>query len=110
MSNSIRIPFNFSDDINHDASVSEISEVQTICFAHFWSLVPGYSGLDADPLYTIEVSNDNILFNPYSPLTEDAAIDQGFDDTHTNFIYWRINYKANGNTTGNVKFELILKK
>ena len=61
MSANILIQFNFtSDGLVHDASVSEISEAQQICFDYTWLLVPKSSGLDAAPTYSFEVSDDNI--------------------------------------------------
>lgn len=110
MSKPIKIEFEFSGGVLHDASVSEISVSQEMCFNSGWSLIPVFSSLDASPTWSLEVSNDNITFYPYDDLTDDAAIDQGFDDTHSSFLYWRINYNAQTNTTGTVSFDLILKK
>ncbi len=105
-----RLEFIFSDGVTHDASVSEVSEAIELCFDHSWSLVPEVSGLDANPTWTLEVSNDNATWNPYEAPTEDAAIDQGFDDHDSAFLYWRINYNAQTNTTGTVTFPIIIKK
>ena len=106
------LKFNFtSDGKTHDAAVSEISESLLVCFDHGWSIFPEFSGLDADPTYSIEVANIDSpsQFNPYNSLTLDAAIDQPFDDTHLNWLYVRIDYKAVDNTTGTVKFDMELK-
>ena len=109
MSDPIIKKFLFGDGLVHDASVSEISAALQICFRQLWSLQPAVIGLNGSPTYSIEVSNDNITFNPYDVTTEDAAITQGFDDTHFNFLWVRIDYKEVDNTTGTVKFEMILK-
>ena len=106
----IQFDFQFTDGVSHDASVSEASISQEVCFNHFWLLVPRSSGLDANPVYTIEVSDDDVLWNPYSSSTIDAAIDQGFDDDHLTARYIRVNYDADTNTTGDVEFKITLKK
>lgn len=110
MSKPIKIEFEFSGGVLHDASLTETSIAYEMCFNTGWSLIPVFSSLDADPTWTLEVSNDNTTFYPYEDVNKDAAIDQGFCDTHTTFLYWRINYNADTNTTGTVSFQLILKK
>lgn len=109
MSSPIKIEFSFGDGTTHDASLTETSTSQEMCYDYSWSLVPEFSALDANPTWTLEVSNDNVTFNPYDTLTQDTAITQGFDDTHSTFLYWRIAYNAQTNTTGTVSFTLILK-
>lgn len=109
MSRPHKIIFQFGDGADHDASVSEASASVEFCFVHNWSMIPEVSGLDQNPTWTLEVSNDNVTWNPYDTLMQDAAIDQGFDDTHSNFLYYRINYNAQTNTTGTVKFIMVLK-
>lgn len=106
------ILFNFtSDGTTHDASVSEISESQLVCFDHGWALSPEFDSLDGNPTYSIEVANVDTPseFGAYDTPTLDAAIDQPFDDDHLLWQYIRINYKAVDNTTGTVKFEMNLK-
>tara|TARA_R100000655_G_scaffold32644_1_gene64551 strand:+ start:1321 stop:1653 length:333 start_codon:yes stop_codon:yes gene_type:complete len=109
MSKPVVIEFNFSDGTTHDASVSEISDAIEICYNYNWSLAPNSIGLDADPTYTIEVSNNNIDWSAYEDPTVDAAIDQGFDDIHFAWLYVRVNYNAVANTTGTVEFKLVFK-
>ena len=108
-----KLEFIFTSDASstHDASVTEVSEVLEVCYNHGWSLAPEVSGLDGSPTYSIEVANINspTQFAPYKTETLDADILQPFDDTHINWLYVRINYKAVDNTTGTVKFEMILK-
>ena len=89
MSQPITLTFQFSDGTSHDA--------------------PTVAGLDATPTYTIEVSNNNVDFFPYDTPVVDALIGQAFDDTHLDWLYIRINYDAQTNTTGIVEFPLILK-
>jgi hypothetical protein len=108
--NPTKITFQFGDGGTHDASVTETSAVVQLCFQYGWLLIPVSSGLDAAPTWTLEVSTDGVNFAPYDPLTEDAAIDQPFDDTHANAIYWRIAYDAQTNTTGTVEFTIGLKQ
>lgn len=111
MSAPITITFQFSDGTVHDASVSEASISQAICYKYGWSIAPIVAGLGggATPEYTIEVSNNNTDWFPYDSLTEGADIGQAFDDVHLDWLYIRINYDAKTNTTGTVEFPLILK-
>jgi len=109
MSAPITITFQFSDGTSHNASLTEASFSQAICYKYGWSIAPIVAGLDQAPTYTIEVSNNNIDFFPYESRVEDAAIGQAFDDTHLDWLYIRINYNAQTNTTGTVEFPLILK-
>ena len=109
MSAPITITFQFGDGTTHDASVSEASISQAICYKYGWSIAPIIAGLDQAPEYTIEVSNNNIDFYSYDSLTEGADIAQPFDDVHLDWLYIRINYDAKTNTTGTVEFPLILK-
>ncbi len=110
MINPKQYPFIFSDGENHDASVSEISEAIQICNNYSWLLVPVSTGLDQNPTYSFEVSTDNVNWQPYEDVTEDAAINQPFDDTHLPATYIRINYNAQTNTTGSVSFGITLKQ
>lgn len=103
------LQFLFGDGATHDASVTETSASLEFCASHFWSLIPVFASLDASPLWTLEVSNDNVTFSPYDAVTLDAAIAQGFDDNHLAFKYVRVAYDANGNTTGTVSFTMIIK-
>lgn len=107
--NPITITFQFSDGTSHDASVSEASISQAICYKYGWSIAPISTGLNQSPTYTIEVSNNNTDFYPYEDRVVDAAITQPFDDVHIDWLYVRINYDAKTNTTGTVEFPLILK-
>jgi hypothetical protein len=109
MSNPIKLTFQFSDGTSHDASLTEASISQAICYKYGWSIAPIVAGLDSTPTYTIQVSNNNVDFFPYDLQTVDALIGQAFDDTHLDWLYVRINYDAQLNTTGTVEFPLILK-
>jgi len=109
MGKPIDIIFKFGDGATHDASESEASQSQLVCFKYGWSLAPLVAGLDADPKYTIEVSNDDTTWSPYDSRVDDVSVLQPFDDTHLNWKYVRINYNADTNTTGTVNFPLVLK-
>jgi len=109
--NPINITFVFGDGTTHDASVTEISTVEELCYNYAWLLVPTSTGLNASPTYSIEVSNTaSGPWSAYDPLTQDADILQPFDDTHFAPTYVRINYNAQTNTAGTVSFTLTLKK
>lgn len=108
----MNIDFIFSDGLSHDASLTEISGTKQICFSYGWLLNPLISGLDADPTYTLEVSdiNDSDTFKPYTSAMLDALVTQAFEDDHLVMFWFRINYNAQANTTGTVSFTLSLKK
>lgn len=110
MSGPLLILFQFADGNTHDASVSEISISQSICFQYGWLLTPISSGLNANPTYTLEVSNDDINFQAYDSRIKDAAIIQPFDDDHMNGLFFRIVYNAQTNTTGTVEFQISMKQ
>lgn len=109
MSAPITFKFSFVDGTTHDASVSETSASQQVCFQYGWLLTPIGSGLDANPTYTLEVSPDDVNWQSYDSRTKDAAINQPFDDTHMNGLYFRIVYDKQTNTTGTVEFVLTMK-
>jgi hypothetical protein len=106
----LKYTFTFSDGNTHNASISQTSNPLTFCFDYGWSLVPKPIGLDQNPVYTIEVSNDDLTWQPYDNTVIDAAIDQPFDDTHLVWTKIRINYDAKTNTTGTIEFTLTLKR
>lgn len=109
MSQIQEIIFLFSGSELHDASQDAISQAQEVCYSHKWSLAPSAVSLNGAPTYTIEVSNDLTNWAPYEDRTDNAAIDQPFDDTHFAWRYVRINYLANDNTTGTVSFRMVIK-
>jgi len=102
--------FQFGDGGTHDASVGEASASIQVCYDYAWLLVPKSTGLNDSPVYSFEVSDDNINWQEYDPLTKDAAINQPFDDTHLTAVWIRINYNPLANTTGTVSFDITLKK
>ena len=104
------INFTFSDGLIHDASVSEISQVEEICYSYEWSLFPVFAGLNGSPTWTLEVSKDQINWGAYDSDMLNAAINQPFTDDKLPFLYFRINYDAAGNTSGTVSFSLTTKK
>jgi hypothetical protein len=101
--------FQFGDGGVHDAGVSEVSEAIKICFNYAWLLVPISAGLNDAPVYSFEVSNDNINWQEFDPLTLNAAITQPFQKSILPGIWFRINYDAQANTTGTVSFNITLK-
>jgi len=106
----LKLKFLFSDGENHNASLSEISESIELCHNYGWLLVPKSDSLDGNPMYSFEISDDDINWQAYESRTENAAIDQGFDDTHMLGTFVRINYNALTNTLGTVAFDITLKQ
>lgn len=104
-----KIIFEFSDGTTHDASISEASNPKEICFKYGWSIMPESTIVGTAPTYSIEVSNNGVDWSAYDTQTENADIDQPFDDAHLDWTFVRINYTKTATTTGTVKFEMILK-
>lgn len=112
MSQPTQITFQFGDGGVHDASVSEISTEQPICFNYGWSIVPDAIGIGggAAPKYTIKVAQKTGPFQPYDDAVVDADVDQPFEDDHISWTRIRIDYDAKTNLNGTVKFILELKQ
>lgn len=112
MNNPKQTKFNFtSDGTSHDATVSETSESLESCYKYEWSVAPIQSGLSVgDPIYTIEVSNDDTNWFEYNSLSTDVSVDDAVDDIHLAWIYMRIVYNAGTETTGTIEFELTQKQ
>jgi hypothetical protein len=103
--------FIFSDGTTHDASISEISEALLSCYKYEWSLFPVTSGLSSsDGTYTIEVSNDNLNWFDYNNLSTDVSIEDAVDDIHLAWIYMRVVYSANTESSGTIEFNLTTKQ
>ncbi len=103
--------FEFADGVTHDASVSAVSNSLRACYKYQWSLYPIYLGLTSlDGTYTIEVSNDNLNWFDYNNLSTDVNIVDAVDDNHLAWIYIRVVYTANTETTGTVEFNLTTKQ
>ena len=60
MSAPITITFQFSDGVSHDASVTEASISQAICYKYGWSIAPTIAG--AKPPLTFR---DSLTLNSY---------------------------------------------
>ena len=111
MSTPKKYEFNFpSDGTTHNASISENSDSLILCESYNWLLVPKSSGLDAAPVYSFEVSDDNINWQEFQPETKDALITQPFQKSDLAGVYFRISYDAVANTTGTVLFTITLKQ
>lgn len=78
-----------------------------------WCLQITLSGTDANPLITIERSNNDTNWDDYStPDTSEIEMTESsisFEDTKMTCRYLRVHFNDNGITTGNVSMKLILK-
>lgn len=100
-----------SDGTTHDATVSETTESIQSCYKYDWSVAPIQSGLTVgDPIYTIEVSNDNITWFEYNNLSTDVSVEDAVDDDHLAWVWMRIVYNSGTETTGTIEFELTQKQ
>lgn len=108
MSQLLKLVFNFATGgQDHPANVAEISDPIKLDENYTWNVAPIVTGLvGGPPLYTIEVSNDNINWDAYSALATDVDVNNPFDDNHLSFNYIRINHKVGGATAGTVKYPL----
>jgi len=110
MSKPQKYKFVFTDGVSHDATVSEISLPQEICFPYEWSVFVNQVGLTtSDSTWTIEVSNDNNTFYNYKTNSLNIPVIDAYDDTHFSWTYMRINYDSKTETSGTVEFEITLK-
>ncbi len=110
MSKPIKYKFTFGDGTQHDATVSEVSVSQQICFPYEWSIFVDQVALTVnDSVWTIEVSNDNNTFYNYKSNSANIPIIDAYDDTHMAWTYIRINYDSKTESSGTVEFEITLK-
>lgn len=80
-----------------------------MCFNHFWSFSVTDNTTGGSPDYTIEVSNDNTQWYEYNSSSSNVLLDDGVDDTHFAWRYFRVVYLSNGVTSGDVTFYLSIK-
>ena len=106
-----RTKFIFADGTSHDATVSETSQSIRSCYKYEWSLAPIKTGLtNFSPTYTIEVSNDDLNWFEYNNLSTGVNIVNAVDDNHLAWVYMRVVYNAQTETTGTIEFELTQKQ
>ena len=96
-----------------DASVSQCSEAQPLCFNYDWFLHVIKTGADGNPFMKIQVSNDlNWEWVDYTCSATDIELTQtaqGYKDDSFTPNYFRICLEPNGTTTGTVSARINLK-
>jgi len=95
--------------VNFDATSDFITDAIEFCFLYVWSLKIDGTTLDGTPTITIEVSNDGTNWIAYKNDSTDSPVPGAWFDNIMPFLFTRINYKANDNTTGTVTFNLTTK-
>jgi hypothetical protein len=111
MSKPIKIYFQFSDGQTHDATLTEISSSIEFCENYKWSITPNAQSITgATPNYTIEVSNDGIVWFDYNNNSTNVSVDDAVEDNHLAFTMVRINYNATGTSGGTVEFLFTSKR
>jgi len=99
-----------SDGVTHDVTVSETSEALTSCQNYSWAVTPLPSGITGGtPKYTIEVSNDGVIWFEYNSLSTNISIDDAVDDIHLAFTQMRIVHISSGATGGTVEYLMTQK-
>lgn len=94
-----------------DATTAFITDSVAICGNYAWSFSMGEDSLTTSTgSYTLEVSNDDSVWKSYKVASENVAVVDGLDDTHIPWVYFRIVYNPNGETTGQLSPKLILKR
>ena len=100
-----------SDGVTHDASVSEISEALESCENYTWSISPIISAITGgSPEYTVEVSNDGVVWFEYNNRSTGVDVVNAVDDIHLAFTKMRINHNAKGSTGGTVEYLFLQKQ
>ena len=103
--------FRFTDGVDHDATINESSESIYVGYNCVWAIVTELTGIvDGPPLYTVQVSDDEVKWDNYRSASTDVDVNNPVDDTHLAFDYIRIVHNANGATTGSVKYKLCIKR
>lgn len=104
------LTFNFTDGTLHDATLSENSESIKLEYDYTWSIQPIPDTIvGTSPLYSIEVSNDDTTWVDYDAASTDLDIVNSVDDDRLAFKYMRIAHDANGVTSGDVTYKILLK-
>lgn len=99
-----------------DASTNFSTDAQQISRSYEWSLTFTKSGTDANPILSVEVSNDGVNWtNPYvesdctTPITiELVDTQETVFDSILPYKYIRVSADANGTTTGTIAIKLNL--
>ena len=105
MSTPYKINFAFSDGESHDATVTETSISLEFCENFSWAVTPIPTGVTGgSPSYTIQVSNDGLIWFDYNALSTSVDIDNAVDDIHLSFTQMRIAYDGTGVSAGTVGF------
>ena len=101
--------FTFGDGENHDATVDETSASIATPNNFNWNIIPTSTGIPEGEkaTYTVEVSNDNIVFKNYAAAFIDLSHNDGAVDDYLTYNFIRIGeYKAGTVSTGTIKFIL----
>lgn len=98
--------FTFGDGEDHDATVTETSDSISTPNNFNWNIIPESTGVVGDATYTIEVSNDNVVFINYAETFIDLIHEDGAEDDFLTYNFIRIEYKAGTVSAGTIKFPL----
>lgn len=105
------LDFTWTDGVNHDVLLAENSNSIKLVQNYKWSIQPiPDTVVGTSPLYTVQVSNDDIDWDDYDVLSTNVDIINAVDDTHLAFNYVRIVHIPNGVTSGNVTYKINLKR
>ncbi len=107
--NTVNINLTVAGAGNMDASLDFVTDQQLICNTYVWGLSMQEAGLTTETgKYTVEVSN-GVDWKEYKDLSTNVAVINAVDDTHMAWLYFRVSYMANGETTGTLNPILTLK-
>ncbi|GAG46875.1 unnamed protein product [marine sediment metagenome] len=95
--------------VGYDGTGDFTTDAFRLCFNHAWAFSVTDSTTGGSPDYTIEVSNDDVQWYEYNSDSTNVSLDDGVDDTHMVWKYFRVVYDSTGVGSGTVTFWLSLK-
>jgi len=96
--------FLFGDGENHDATVDETSTPIDLPANIGWNVAPVGVGVVGTPQYTIEVSDDGVVWFDYAVVFTDVAYDDAVEDPFLTWKKMRIVHNSVTATAGTVKY------
>ncbi len=105
------IDFVFTDGTDHDVTLAENSDSQELTQNYIWSVQPILDSIvGTSPLYTIQVSTNDVDWVDYDTDSTDIDVVNSVDDDRMAFNYMRIVHTPNGVTSGDITYKLNLKQ
>lgn len=88
--------------VDVDATIDFTTDAYTFCNSHDWAISLTTVGLVGDPVYTVQVSNDEITWYDYALEATNVAIIDSIAHDRMSFLHLRVKYLALTTTSGTV--------